>query len=184
MISDKARGMSSPHHIMKSVAGQDSEQRFYDSCRALKKDIKKTKKNTDIYSHTDFIVDGESYDVKGIKQTQKEGKILLELKNVKGELGWCNDKGTPEWIAFDYGHFFLCAKNKDLYRFTQTCEDLNVKVKSIGKALYKSYTRKDRKDQMTVIYLYDVLNTCDHWFLPYKENRAPMEEYEEPKDLL
>ena len=35
--------------------------------------------------------------------------------------------------------------------------------------------RKDRKDLMTVVTLFDVLNTCEHWFLPYQEHRSPME---------
>ena len=176
MISNKAKNMSSVGHIEKSLnIGSDGQQRFYDSCRAADKCIKKTTKKDDIYNHTDFIVDGSGFDVKGIKQTQKEGKILLEIKNVQGGVGWCNDQEKPKWIAFDFGAFFLCAKNKDLYNYAVTACKLDEPVNSIEKALHKGYSRKGRKDLMTVIYMYSVLECCEHWFLPYEEYRSPME---------
>ena len=43
MISNKAKNMSSVGHINKSInVGQEGQQRFYDSCRAADKEIKKT----------------------------------------------------------------------------------------------------------------------------------------------
>ena len=175
MISEKAKKISSVTHIQKSLqTGQEGQQRFYDSCRVAGKVIKKTSEQDDIKNHTDFIVGGEGFDVKGLKQTQKEGKILLEINNVLGHTGWCNNKNKPSFIAFDYGAFFLCVKYEDLYNFAMTC-DLGDKVGHIKDALYKGYTRKNRKDLMTTIWLYDVLNTCEHWFLPYEEYRSPME---------
>ena len=87
MISNKAKNMSSAGHIQQSLkTGQEGQQRFYDSCRAAGKTIKKTSESDDIKNHTDFVVDGEGFDVKGLKQTQKEGKILLEIKNVVGKM--------------------------------------------------------------------------------------------------
>ena len=84
MISNKAKRLSSAGHINQSFkAGTEGQQRFYDSCRALNKDIKKTSKADDIGNHTDFVVDGQTFDVKGLKKTQKEGKILLEIKKTK-----------------------------------------------------------------------------------------------------
>ena len=166
MISNKAKNMSSVGHINKSISvGYEGQQRFYDSCRAVGKDIK---------NHTDFVVDGLGFDVKGLKQTQKEGKVLLEIKNVQGDMGWCNGEQKPAWIAFDYGAFFLCAKNDDLYDLAHTCEWTD-KVSHIKDSLYKGYTRKGRNDLMTTVWLYDILNTCEHWFLPYEEYRSPME---------
>ena len=92
MISNKAKNMSSVGHINKSISvGNEGQQRFYDSCKAANKEIKKTGQYDDIKNHTDFVVDGIGFVVKGLKQTQKEGKILLEIKNVQGEMGWCND---------------------------------------------------------------------------------------------
>ena len=176
MISNKAKKMSSARHINKSISlGQEGQQRFYDSCRAAEKEIKKTNQRDDIENHTDFVVDGISFDVKGLKQTQKEGKVLLEIKNVQGKMGWCNNLKKPEWIAFDFGAFFLCAKNKDLFNYaTEYCK-LDDRVTSIKNALHKGYNRKDRGDLMTVIYMHSVLECCEHWFLPYEEYRSPME---------
>ena len=49
MISNKAKSLSSAGHITQSFkAGTEGQQRFYDSCRALNKDIKKTSKADDI----------------------------------------------------------------------------------------------------------------------------------------
>ena len=176
MISNKAKSMSSAGHIQKSLStGVGGEQRFYDSCRAAGKIIKKTSKRDDIKNHTDFVVDDLGFDVKGLKETQKEGKILLEIKTVQGKTGWCNHELKPEWIAFDFGAFFLCAKNTHLRELAENKCDWDKKAGNIKDALYKGYSRKDRKDLMTVVALYDVLNNCDHWFLPYKEYRSPME---------
>ena len=175
MISRKAQGMSSAAHIYKSQqTGQSGERRFYDSCKAAKKHIKKTGAATDM-KHIDFVVDGKTYDVKGLKDSTKEGNILLELKNVQGKNGWCNKEETPEWIAFDMGGMFLCAKNKDLYEASVALCDLNDTVNKAKDCLYKGYTRKDRKDLMTMIKIADVLNSCECYFLPYKEYRQPME---------
>lgn len=175
MISRKAQGMSSAAHIYKSQqTGQSGERRFYDSCKAVNKDIKKTGKNEDI-GHTDFIVDGETYDVKGLKDSTKEGNILLEIKNVQGNRGWCNEDGDPTWIAFDCGGMFLCVKNKDLYQAVELFCDLDDAAGKAKDCLYKGYTRKGRKDLMTMITIADTLKVCEHYFLPYKEYRQPME---------
>ena len=53
MISNKAKRLSSAGHINQSFkAGTEGQQRFYDSCRALNKDIKKSKKikPTDVFN--------------------------------------------------------------------------------------------------------------------------------------
>jgi hypothetical protein len=176
MISKKAQGMSSGQHIAKSInVGASGERRFYDSCKAAGMNIKKTGKKSDI-AHVDFIVkDKVTFDVKGLKDSHKNGNILLELKNVQGKKGWCNDQNTPEWIAFDFGIFFVCAKNTHLYELTKKICNLRSKVSKAKDCLYKGYTRKDRKDLMTMVKLSDVLAECDHWILPYKEYRQPME---------
>jgi hypothetical protein len=176
MISNKAKNMSSVGHINKSInVGQEGQQRFYDSCRAAGKAIKKTSQYDDIQNHTDFVVDGIGFDVKGLKQTQKEGKILLEITNVQGKMGWCNDLNKPEWIAFDFGAFFLCAKNKDLFNYANEYCKLHEVVTSVKDALHKGYQRRGRQDLMTIIYMSSVLECCEHWFLPYEEYRSPME---------
>lgn len=174
MISKKAKHLSSDSHIKKSWSvGDDGQQKYYQSCKAAGLDIKKTKKEQD-FNHIDFFVEGKSVDVKGLKDTHKEGKILLELKNVQGYDGWCSKSG-PEWIAFDFGAFFLHVTNSDLIKLVKNKCDLKEKVSHVSEALYKSYTRKNRKDQMTVVMLSDVIKECEHWFLPIKPWSFPMD---------
>lgn len=173
MISNKAKSMSSHAHINRSWrVGENGQQKYYQSCKAARLDIKKTSKDQDM-GHVDFVVDGKTVDVKGLKDTHKEGKILLELKNVQGNDGWCSESG-PEWIAFDFGAFFFHVKNADLIKLIKKKCDLKIKVSKIADALYKSYGRKDRRDQMTVVSLTDVINECEHWYLPNRD-WTPME---------
>lgn len=175
MISNKAKSLSSHSHIKRSWSiGEDSQQKYYQSCKAANLDIKKTSREQDI-GHVDFVVGGKTVDVKGLKDTQKEGKILLELKNVQGKDGWCSISAGPEFIAFDFGAFFLHVKNSDLIKLVKKKCDLTASVSKISDALYKSYSRKDRSDLMTVVSLTDVIKSCNHWYLPSRSWMAEMD---------
>jgi hypothetical protein len=174
MISNNAKQLSSKSHIKKSWnLGEGGQQKYYQSCKAANLDVKKTSKQQDL-NHIDFFVDGKSVDVKGLKDTHREGKILIELKNVQGQDGWCSKSG-PEWIAFDFGAFFLHVKNSELLKLVDKKCNLKDKVSHVNDALYKSYTRKNRKDVMTVVNLSDVIKECEHWYLPNREWNFPME---------
>lgn len=175
-ISKKARQIYSPLYITQSKeTGSSGERRFYDSCKSSNLDIKKTSAKLDVYHHTDFVVNGHTFDVKGLKQSHQQGLLILEIKNVSGKIGWCNNENKPEYIAFDFGAFFLCAKNSDLFQLVQKKCNLKKSSSKASECLYKSYTRPDRKDLITMVKLNDILNECDHWFLPYAEYKQPME---------
>lgn len=164
-ISNKAKSLSSSYHINKSFhLGSEGQRKYYESCKKAKFDIRKTSKQDDI-NHVDFVVNDKTVDVKGLKVSHRQGNILLEIKNVQGYDGWCSEKG-PEWIAFDFGAFFLNVKNSDLIKAYKKLCDLDSPAKNANDCLYKGYTRKDRKDLMTMITLRDTLNYCEHWFLP------------------
>ena len=45
----------------------------------------------------------------------------------------------------------------------------------VDQCLYKGYRRKGRKDMMSMVLLNDVLNHCEHWFLPYCEYEIPID---------
>jgi hypothetical protein len=168
MISDKAMGMSSHQHINRSFSvGQNGQRDYYQSCKAAKIDVKQATNAQDM-KHIDFIVDGKTVDVKGMKDTHKLGQILLELKNVQGKDGWCSVSG-PEWIAFDFGAFFFHAKTTDLIKLAKKKCDLAKRVYKAKDALYKAYTRSGRLDLMTVVSLTDVIKDCEHWYLPKRE---------------
>ena len=174
MISNKAKSMSSHAHIKKSWGiGENGQQKYYQSCKAAGLDVKKATDKQDI-QHIDFIVDGKTVDVKGLKDTHKEGKILLELKNVQGKDGWCSSSG-PFWISFDFGAFFLHVENADLIKLIKKKCDLTQEVSKISDALYKTYSRKGRLDLMTVVSLTDVIKSCEHWYLPIRDWHPPMD---------
>ena len=175
MISNKAKGLSGSSHVAhpKNIMC-DSTQRSHHSCLSAGLTIKKTGKMQDI-GHVDFIVDGETVDLKGIKNSMREGRILLEFTNVNGKTGWFNDKGTPVWIAFDVGAFFLHVKNIDLFNLAKDKCNLKDRVTKVSDCLYKGYQRNGRKDWMSMVLLSDVLSQCNHWFLPYQEYDLPIE---------
>ena len=176
MISDKARGLSGSKHVAHTQKLMDeSTERYHHSCLSAGLTIKKATKKQDI-GHVDFVVEGETVDLKGLKNSTREGKILLEFLNVLGKTGWCNENGTPLWIAFDFGAFFLHAKNADLFNLAKDKCDLRDTVYKVNECLYKGYRRKGRKDLMSMVTLQDVLTECEHWFLPYSKYQLPMEE--------
>lgn len=166
--------MSSPQHIKKSrFTGENGQRRFYDSCKAIGREIYKSTKEQDI-GHVDFLLDGETVDVKGLKDSHKRAQILIELKNVQGKHGWCSPKG-PEWVAFDFGIFFINVKNSDLLKLVAKKCDLTDLVSKCPEALYKGYSRKDRGDLMTLVTLTDVVKHCKHDFIPYSEFHQEMD---------
>jgi hypothetical protein len=186
MISKKAKKMSGAAHIAHSEAkGTEGERKFYDSCMAKKLNVKKTPKKDDI-NHIDFIVDGKTYDVKGLKASHNHGLIVLEKINVQGKQGWCNPDGVPEWVAFDFGILFLCVKNLDLYNLMEECCDLEDLAPNAMKCYHRGWTRKGRKDLITMVGLNEVFVSCEHWILPIQKYHQKMEQAsrEEVDELL
>ena len=175
MMSNKAKGLSGSSHIAHTKKLMDeSVKRYQHSCLSAGLDIKKTGKQQDI-GHVDFVVNGETVDLKGIKNSTREGKILLEFLNVRGKSGWCNEKGTPMWIAFDFGAFFLHVKNIELFNLAKEKCKLKDLAKNINDCLYKGYRRSGRKDLMSMVTLKDVLAGCPSaWYLPYQEYEIPI----------
>lgn len=174
MISQIGKALSSHAHIKKTQAmGENSQRRFYQSCKAAGRDIKKSSKKQDI-KHIDFIVDGKTFDVKGIKPTHKKAMVVLEIKNVQGKEGWCSDKG-PDYIAFDFGLFFVEVCNKKLQNLISKKCDLTNAVSDYKKCLYKSFTRKGRQDLITMVTLVDLVKECGCNFLAYEDWHEEMD---------
>ncbi len=168
MISKKAQSMSSEDHVLRTQSiGEIAERRYYRSCRFAGRDIEKTTKNSDI-AHVDYVVNGETVDVKGLKPSHKKGLVILEIKNVKGEDGWCSSNG-PQWIAFDFGMFFIEVFNQDLVGLVKSKCDLSVSVDDYKDCLYKAYTRTNRKDIITMVTIVDVMKNCNCRILEINE---------------
>ena len=67
------------------------------------------------------------------------------------------------------------VKNIDLYNLAKKKCDLRDKVHKVDECLHKGYTRRGRKDLMSMVLLQDVLQECEHWFLPYMKYHIPIE---------
>lgn len=136
--------------------GNAVEQQFIDACLKIGYVCEKTTDNVDIYKHIDFYIyrpNGTftSVDVKGGNHPKT---IWVEFKNVSGNNGWLY--GESEYIAFHLPELvsFLMIKRLAL---VERCENIVEKVfVSKDESHKKLYTRKDRKDVISKLYLEDI----------------------------
>jgi len=119
-----------------------------------------------IHKHIDCFLskDGKkrSFDVKALKrvargnQYSQNSEIWVEFKNVRGRKGWLY--GEADMIAFqDTEDSFLIFKREDLVSFCEEMVDETAVASSTRDALYKVYTRKDRKDVISRIKRADLI---------------------------
>ena len=134
-------------------AGQRSEddfgalllQRYPEARRATKEEQ---------FKGMDWICSKGSIDVKTMKSLQRGGKvqqdfIWLEFKNNVGDEGWLY--GEMDWIAFEKEDRYVLCKRWDLCYIAERLCDLTSIVQSSEDALYKGYSRKNRKDLLSMI---------------------------------
>jgi len=103
-----------------------------------------------------FVKNGNDFtvDVKAHKHKWRNGPLLddyfwIEWKNVRGNTGWIS--GTADYIAFIYYnniHFYERCNLKDTAR---SFIDFNKHVDKSSLALNCIYTRRDRKDEVSLI---------------------------------
>lgn len=168
MISKKARGLSSDRHYLNSLDIWKEGEKLFALATGL--EVVKGVKNM---RHIDFVCNGElgifgNVDVKGYKNSHKQGIILVEMLNVQGKAGWCSKDSEADFIALLFEDHFLvvpkmilrgivldkCPKfnPKDVYR------DKKVKAKE---GLYKWIGRRNRKDAFTYIKKEDLAPYMD-----------------------
>lgn len=80
--------------------------------------------------------------------------IWVELRNVRGKVGWLF--GKADLIAFEREKTFFFVKRLDLLATVNQKVDLVAKAKSAKDALYKIYTREGRKDKVTLLPFQDI----------------------------
>jgi hypothetical protein len=146
------------------ISGEKAEDLF--EKLALKKNLKIKKANQkQQLSHIDFILTNEKgqnffLDIKARKKISRTSQdfsddlVWIEFKNVAGNEGWLY--GASDYIAFERQHDFVLVPRKNL---ASLCERLvsNVKVDKSKDCLYKRYSRKDRKDELSLIQMKDIL---------------------------
>ena len=83
LTSNRARGMSGNRHLKKTnKLTKDSISRYLRACEKAKLKVEPASPKKDINEHTDYIIDGKTVDLKSMKESAREGLVLLEFKNV------------------------------------------------------------------------------------------------------
>jgi len=136
--------------------GKEIEQLFMDLTGASPAEQKEESRHIDCYWQ------GFSVDVKGAKQSHKDGYALVEFKNVAGKDGWA--VRGPDLIAFMFPQRFVVVKRKDLHDMSQKKVMENNKDTHVVRAsgipaengLYNLCGRPSRKDVFTYVTLDDL----------------------------
>jgi hypothetical protein len=117
-------------------------------------------------SHIDFLLTNKEnktffIDVKARKRISRytdsftDDLVWIELKNVQGKEGWLY--GAADFIAFERENDFVIVPRKNLILI---CDKLitSKRVEKSTEALYCKFTRKSRKDELSLIKMQDILN--------------------------
>ena len=109
----------------------------------------------------DFNINaGFSVDVKAMKRLKRSGEkqdkyVWLEIKNTSGGKGWLYK--DVDFLAFERQNDFVMIKKEYPRQLVEDLVDLESVVREASECLYKAYTRKDRKDLLTMVQMEDLL---------------------------
>lgn len=140
--------------------GQDVEKQFTDLLRKRDPNFRKATK-AEQFAHIDYKTEFGTIDVKAKKRINRNDKeeqddlIWLEFKNVQGKSGWLT--GCTDIIAFERDKDFVLVHRKNLLYWAQRACQLNTSVQNSRDALYKGYTRKGRKDLISIVKIKDMM---------------------------
>jgi len=118
------------------------------------------------FAHIDWVRRLGKYDVKARKRIRRgdsssqDTYVWLEIHNVRGGLGWL--RGHADYIAFEREHDFVVVGREDLLIMASELCNYNV-VTSPEDALYALYSRRGRKDLLTMVRFDDILG-IEHEF--------------------
>lgn len=146
--------------------GFKTEGSFGDLLRKHYKDVREATLQEQ-YKHMDWICDIGSIDVKAIKRVSRHGDknadlIWIEFRNTSGNAGWIY--GQQDFVAFEGNDNYLLVRRSDLCRLSEKLCNLNLRVDSPKDALYKSYSRRNTRDIISMIKRDDLL-TINHKLL-------------------
>jgi hypothetical protein len=121
--------------------------------------IRKATPSEDMNQHWDFLLQDKdkiqfTVDVKAHKHKYRNGPLLeecfwIEWKNVRGDKGWIY--GIADYIAFIYFGSIYLYNRCELRDAATELVNFNKKVDKSSLALNCIYTRKNRKDQVSMI---------------------------------
>jgi hypothetical protein len=144
--------------------GEKAERLFAEMAKKLAYQVSPSSQDENINEHWDFQiakgVENFKVEVKSSKRIHRNDSeaqaefIWVELRNVRGKVGWLF--GKADLIAFERNSVFLFVKRLDLLKVVNQKVNLVAKVKQADNALYKIYTRDERKDKLTLLAASDV----------------------------
>ena len=145
-------------------SGDTAEDYFESIAQKKGLEIKKATYKQQI-SHIDFILKDKSgktffIDVKARKKTSRSNELFdddlvwIEFKNVAGNNGWLH--GCADYIAFERVQDFVIVPRSLLISL---CDRIvtNKVVKKSSDALYNRYTRNERRDELSLIKMQDII---------------------------
>lgn len=119
------------------------------------------------FKHIDVVSRLGKIDVKSMKSV-KRGKGIqdeftwIEFKGNKGRPGWIY--GQADFIAFERQKDFVLVNRNVLLSFAEQKCDLSTSVAAPELALYKSYTRKGKKDVISLVKMEDLVARAAFFF--------------------
>jgi len=145
--------------------GQEVEGQFANLLRKRDPDFRKASKSEQ-YMHIDYKCKFGTIDVKAKKRVNRSDNkeqdelIWLEFKNVQGKQGWLNSH--VDIIAFERENDFVLAHRKNILYWAQRACNLNDVVQYSKDALYKGYTRRGRKDLISIVKISELMENVAH----------------------
>lgn len=109
--------------------------------------------------HIDWVCERGTIDVKAMKRISRSSPIQSELiwiefKSNNGGKGWLY--GSQDWIAFESTDRYFIVSREELAKLCEELCDLNEQVTEAKDALYKSYTRRGKKDVISMVRFDDL----------------------------
>ena len=152
----------------KFLKGKSIEQEFSDILTREGYIVEEATREEDMKLHVDlwaFTKEGKNFgiDVKGIKFSN-EDRIIIELKNPIGNLGWLF--GQQTFIAFETKDYFILVQRDKLCVLTaKLLIDETFLVETYNRMpLYKKLNFKQNKSELVKLKLIDVLSIATKIF--------------------
>jgi uncharacterized protein (UPF0335 family) len=135
--------------------GNLSESRFEKLCALQSWSCTKSSREDDMFKHIDYYVTTGSEEIAvDVKHSRNIEQIWIELKNVRGNIGWLYGEATH--ICFDVPLVSKMVVVERLDLATYIAENCKKEFVKRDEAYLKLYTRQGRADILTFIKLHDL----------------------------
>lgn len=139
--------------------GNNAQELFKEVAIQRGWDVKNSTPYQDMKHHIDVIATKDNlvctFDVKARKkiaradESAQDDWIYVEFKNVRGDAGWLY--GKANFIAFEMSDSFMIVHRRSLALYCEAVVHRDIKVSAPHLCQYKSYTRKGRDDEISLI---------------------------------